>query len=188
MKKTFYQQHPGMLGAFCIIVVFIIMGAYLIIEGLDDRDLSKDNLLEIILGVIVITFMIYSFISGLLYRVKFLEESINIIGYRGSKVDKIQFDDIILYSEIIDIKIILTEKNSKKKSVDTLYPSAPKLFFEFLLNNGKTKWLFVTPFSKKQRKEMLEIINSKTGKNFSYDDLEKEDLSIYNIKKSKKYK
>ena len=185
MKKTFYQQHIGMFVAFCVILVFVIIGMYLIVQGLGDENISKDDLLEIALGVCVILFMIYSFVSVMFYRVECLEDRINIIGHKGPKIDRIQFDDIILYSEIIDVKFILTEKNSKKNSVYTLYNSAPRLFYEFLLNNGKTKWVLITPFTKKQRKEILEIINSKTGKNFSYDTLEKEDLSIYNRKSSK---
>ena len=188
MKKTFYQLHIGIFVGFCVILVVVMMSMYLIVEGISGGITSKDDVTYIVSGICVILLMAYSFITAFWYRIVCLDNQIKIIGHRGPKADRTQFDDIILYSDIVDIKIILTEKNSKKKPIRTVINPAPKLFYEFLLNSGKTKWLFITPFSKKQRKEMLEIINSKTGKNFSYDTLEREDLSIYNIKKGKKSK
>lgn len=188
MKKTFYQLHIGIFVGFCVILVFVMISMYLIVEGISGGITSQDDVTYIVSGICVILLMTYSFIKAFWYRIVCLDDRIKIIGHKGSKVDKIQFDDIILYSEIIDVKIILTEKNSKKNSIYTLYNPTPRLFYEFLLNNGKTKWVLITPFSKKQRKEMLEIINSKTGKSFSYDTIEKLDKSIYGMLKKKKTK
>lgn len=185
MKKIFYQLHIGMFVAFCVLLVFVMISMYLIVEGINGGITSKDDLTYIVSGICVILLMTYSFITAFWYRIVCLDDQIKIIGHRGSKADRTQFDDVISYSDIIDIKIILTEKNSKKEYMRELYNPATRLFYEFLLNNGKTKRVFITTFSKKQRKEMLEIINSKTGKNFSYDTLEKEDLSIYNKRKTR---
>ena len=109
---------------------------------------------------------------------------IKVTGDKGAQNEKVQFEDEIIYSEISNIKIVLSEKNSQKNPIHTFYNFTPRLYYEFLLKDGNTKWILIAPFSKKQRKEMLEIINSKTGKNFSYDSLEKEDLSIYSKIKS----
>ena len=188
MKKTFYQLHIGIFVGFCVILVVVMMSMYLIVEGISGGITSKDDVTYIVSGICVILLMAYSFITAFWYRIVCLDDQIKIIGHRGPKADRIQFDDIILYSDIVDIKIILTEKNSKKKPIRTVINPAPKLFYEFLLNSGKTKWLFITPFSKKQRKEMLAIINSKTGKNFSYDKIEKLDMSMYSRLLKKKNK
>ena len=100
-------------------------------------------------------------------------------------IKPVQFKTEIKYSEIEDIKLVLSTKNSKKESCRV---KAPHYYFEFVLKNGRTKWLLIGQFTQKQQIEMLDIINSKTGKNFNYSQLEERDTTIYNYKNWKKDK
>ena len=47
----------------------------------------------------------------------------------------------------------------------------------------KTKWMYIECYSKRQRIKILETINSKTGLNLSYKQLERKDFSIYKKRK-----
>ena len=75
---------------------------------------------------------------------------------------------------------MLTRIQKKKKIISAnLGNLQPKLFFEITFSKNEVKWLLVSLFSKKQRIEILNIINKVSGKAFNYDELEKQDLSIY---------
>lgn len=187
MKKTFYQLHFGMIIAFITQIMVLVMAVYILINCFSDRVILKNDIMSIVGGVGAIVVVVYSSISIGYNRIICTDDKINITGHRGPKHDRTQFETVILYSEIKGVRMIISNKNSQKETLSEIC-AAPRLYYEFLMTNGNTKWVFITPFSKKQRKEMLEIINSKTGKNFSYDTLEREDLSIYNIRKSKKSK
>ena len=185
MKKTFYQLHVQAFYIRIIHLIIISSGIFLIIDGI-----IRANILSILVGLLPALGFLSSYYSIFYNRIIFHDEIIEITGEKGKNTEKLQVEDKITYWDIDDIHLIYSNKNFRKK-----HPSShhignlrPSMFFEFVLKNQKTKWVCISSFSKKQRKEMLEIINSKTGKNFSYDTLEREDLSIYNFKKSKKSK
>lgn len=54
------------------------------------------------------------------------------------------------------------------------------------MKNNETKWIYIECFSKKQRRQMLGLINDKVGLNLSYELLERKDFSIYNRKNKRK--
>ena len=62
----------------------------------------------------------------------------------------------------------------------------PLPYVEFVLKNGRKKWLCITFFSRKQRREMISIISEKTGLNLNYDKMVEEDLSYFARKKKPK--
>lgn len=185
MKKTFHQLH---FFAFCFRAVcfaFFAISVYMIIYNL-----VRNNFIGALVCLAPIIIFIDGYIFAFYNRMIFWEDRIEATGNFGKKDDKIQFPDEINYSDIENIKVIYVNKNSRKKTIRTynLGNLQPKLYFEILLTTGKTKWLFISGYSKRQRNEMLRIINSKTGKNFVYSQLEKSDLSFYKKGQSKRNK
>ena len=183
MKKTFYQFH---IQAFYIRIVHLIILAcsiFLITKGI-----VGVNILKILVGFFPVFILLPSYYSTFYNRIIFRDEIIEITGNKGKITERLQLEDKVAYLDIEDIRLVYANKNSQKKRHSSAHLGnlQPSMFFEFVLKNQKTKWVSVSLFSKKQRKEMLEIINSKTGKSFSYDALEEEDLSIYSKMKSKK--
>ena len=183
MKKTFYQFHFLSIFLFCSCIFFIYVGLYCICVAISELSIIKG--LIAIMPIAISLDAIYRFFYK---RIIFLNEIIEITGDKNKDAHKIQFKDQIVYSDIKNIRLIDTPLNSKKKRIKSSNMSGLRTntFFEFVLKNNETKWMDVTLFSKKAKKEMLEIINSKTGKNFSYDAIEREDLSIYKMLKNKK--
>ena len=186
MKKTFFQLHPGfifvlslffalfLLGAFAFVVVGTLLWEIITIEGfiitqlLIVSVLMAVNLFFIVLTVWQICAMVY-------YRIIFLDDKIIITGDKLDKDSKIQFKDEFVISEIKNVKFIISNRNSKRKTYHWYVRSgyATKSYFEFEMENGDKKWVFIFYFSKKQRKNMINIINEKTGLNIDYDILYK---------------
>lgn len=180
MKKTFYQLHIQAHYIRLICLMFIICGCYLLSVAF-----IKTNIPMLFISLIPVIISLHAYIIVFNNRIIFLEDKIKVTGNLGKANQKIQFSDNIFYLDIEDVKMIYANKNSKNKKISSsnIGNLQPKLFFEFILKNHETKWLFIGTFSKKQRTKMLEIINSKTGKSFSYATMERKDLSIYNRKK-----
>lgn len=183
MKKAFHQLHIQTFYIRLICLFMLAVGSYLIIGAC-----IKLNITMGLLGVVPIVISLYAYITVFNNRIIFLNDVIEVTGNLGKNSEKIQFADKIIYSDIEDIKLIYANKNSIKKSIKSpnLGNLQPKLYFEIVLKNKDSKWLLVSTFSKNQRIEMLKIINSKTGKEFSYEILERKDLSVYNIRKGGK--
>lgn len=181
MKKTFYQINARSIFPFVSLLFLIALGVYAIVVSLCGESPER-----FWVGLIPIGVAVYSAITYLYYRVEFLDDKLITLGDINGTIGQTQYKVEIKYSEIEDVRLVFSNKNSKKKSYNIATSNiAPKMYFEFLLKSGKTKWICINQFSKKQRIEMLEIINSKTGKNFDYNLLEEHDLSIYNFKKKK---
>ena len=185
MKKVFYQLGLQSLFIRAFLLFILSSSAYILVLAI-----IKLNIAMGLIGLFSFVFTFYTYLTVFYNRVIFLDNVIKVTGQLGKSSERIQFPDEILYSNIVDIRISYAKKNSRKKSFKSsdLGNLQPKLYFEFILNNTKTKWLCISTFSKNQRKEMLKIINLKTGKNFSYDEIEKMDKSIYKMVKIRKHK
>ena len=81
---------------------------------------------------------------------------------------RLQFKLKIKIKDITAIRVIKSNYNSLKKSSSVLYNKAPATYFEFTLSNGRTKWLYIHTYSKKQRIKMINIINGELGTNYDY--------------------
>ena len=137
----------------------------------------------ILLGLIPVFIFGYSLISIMYYRIVFLDDRILVTGELGKNCT--QYKDEILYNDIKNISVIYANKNSKKEPIRNLSFSRlrPKLYFEFELKNGETKWVYISWFSKNQKNKILELINNKTGTTFNYQSLIKTDISNYHKNK-----
>ena len=177
MKKTFHRLNSYSIFGFVIDFLLIGLGVFSFFL------FANDSLIWT--AFIPIAVSVYDIVYYLYYRVDFLDDKIFTKGEMKGLIKPVQFKTEIKYSEIEDIKLVLSTKNSKKESCRV---KAPHYYFEFVLKNGRTKWLLIGQFTQKQQIEMLDIINSKTGKNFNYSQLEERDTTIYNYKNWKKDK
>ena len=185
MKKTFFQFGIGFIVYFLIHILFIGLAIYLIIYALEITNIVG-RIFSIILASGVIVFFLISLISVAYYRIIFLDDKIYVSGELLNRDDRTQFKDSISYSQISNIQIVFASANSNKKNFSGFSRNHfyPRAFFELVLENGYTKWVYITYFSKKQRSKMIEIINEKTGLNLSYDQILKESKGT---KKSRDY-
>ena len=106
----------------------------------------------------------------------------------GQKIKgKIQHKDFIDFSKIKNIKLICAHIDSKgqKLNISGIASLRPHIFFEFELQNESSKLVYIEIYSVRQRKKILEIINRMTGLDFSYNNLEKVDQSIFRRKNKK---
>lgn len=182
MRKTFYQFHIQAMYIRFVCVFFIACGLYVLTAGIE-----KTSWITALIGIIPMPISWNAYYKVFHNRIIFNPGCINITGEKGKLSERIQFEERVSYDDIENIRLICANLNSKKERINSsnLGNMNPRVFFEFTLKSQETKWVCVSLFSKRQRKEMLDIINAQTGKNFSYDTLEKEDISIYKKKANK---
>lgn len=182
MKKVFYQLGIFALSNFilyisgialAIIACIVLWGNFTTEHYSEMEKLVYSPILLIPLGL-----GIHSIIYNAYNRVIFRDHQILITGQLG-KDDGGFFTSIHQYKDTIDmrnireVKLVVATVNSRKKVMRSHKGGLrPMRYFEFILADGTTKWMWITPFAKNQRKKMLAIINSKTGLNLSYDQLE----------------
>lgn len=177
MRKIFFQNNIVFFFLVLVYLVFVTAGSYVLYCGINTPNLWW----EIPVGLITIILFIIFGVSCLYYHIVFYDEKIYISGELFGS-DKTQYKDEIFYEDIVDVKMILTNKNSKRRRTKGYGALTPRVFFEFLLKNGKTKLMYIYYFSHGARRKMIETINEKTGLNLSYDAMELIDLSIYRKK------
>lgn len=170
MRKIYYQLHISFILSSVLYIIAIGVGITGIIMGVTD---IKSYLPAVPCGMFIAIYFAYSFFSIAYYRIILFSDRIHATGEFGNSEVKTQFKDDVYYCDIADIRLVYINKNSKKKGFSgPAYGNLrPRMFFEFVLNNGKTKWIYISYFSKKQRNEILSIVNRNTGLNASYDQM-----------------
>ncbi len=181
MKKVFYQLSVFSICTFVLylaemvldVIVCILLWGNFIAENYSEIDKLIFSL------ILLVPFWMggYSFVSSAHNRVIFHDYQILITGQLGKDngffASIHQYKDTIDMRDIQNVKLVVATVNSRKKAMKPhKCGTSPVRYFEFVLANGTTKWMWITPFSKNQRKKMLSIINSKTGLKLSYDQLE----------------
>ena len=133
-------------------------------------------------GVIMFT---YIFVRNILNITILTDEGIAITGQKIK--GKIQYEEFIGFSEIKNVKLICAHINSKgqKLNIEGISSLRAHIFFKFETQNETTKLLYIEPYAKWQRKQLLAIINERTGHNFSYETLERQDESMFARKRKK---
>ena len=188
MKKTIFPLHLGQVVTILMSLFLAGFGIYMVAIGLHALLTYNQykSLVLIISGFVTMTLFSYVLIYILHNRIILKDEKIIITGHWILKNEGLQFPDEIVYDEIKNIAIICANANSLKRRIKRAGYSSlrPFIYYEVLLKNGESKWIYIECFSKKQRKIILNVINKKVGLNLSYDSLERKDYSIY--KKNKK--
>ena len=173
MKKTYLPLNIWHLLIYLMCILIAGFGIYMSIIGLYALFTYEQykSLILIVSGLII-----------------FYDKKIVITGHWIIKNEGLQFPDEIEYSEIKDVSIICANANSLKKRIKKAGYSSlrPFVFYEISLKDNETKWIYIECFSRKQRKQMLGLINDKVGLNLSYELLERKDFSIYNKKNKRK--
>ena len=107
------------------------------------------------------------------------------IAITGQKIKgRIQHKEFVSFCEIKNVKLICAHIDSKGQLLNNkgIASMRPHIFFEFELNNETSKLIYIEIYSVKQRKKILEIINQMANLNFSYNNLEKSDRSMFRRK------
>lgn len=179
MKKTFFQLHIGFFATLLIFVTGILIGIFVIVCTIIEN--FQPNILFIGVGIGWIIISVIPIYRCVYNRTIFYDNKIVITGEKLPPSYRNQFQDEIIISQIKDVRIVISNKNSKKEFTDLNLNSCEtrRTYFEFEMENGEKKWMFIYYFSKKQRKEMLRILSEKTGKNLDYDELFKNRLDLY---------
>lgn len=186
MKKTIWPVHFGYVLTLLLLLAFLGAGVFTTIYSINEIFANKnwDFVIYFICGVLTICLFLELIAYCLHNRVILTDEKIIITGHWDLKNSVVQHRDEISYSEIKGVAIICANANSKKKpNKGGISPLRPFFYFEFTLVNEKTKWMYIECYSKRQRIKILETINSKTGLNLSYKQLERKDFSIYRKRK-----
>ena len=179
MKKKFSAR--GVSSIIRIICSALIIGFFLglFIYFVVDLCNGNNNVAVWVLAIIAFLCAVIFFVALILSfhnKIIFFEDKIVVTGEINEKGVKSQYKDEIFFKDIENIKIVVSRnQNSLKK----WYPATEnhyvvrekKPFFEFILKEQESKWVCVYDFSIKQRKEMLKIINERTGLNIDYDNI-----------------
>ena len=167
----------------------ISLGIYAIYLGIETI-LSSDILRGIIMaliGAFPVGLFGFAMVNYLHNHIILFDDKIVVKGDFIITKDTIQYPVEIKYNEIENVALIsVNATNSLKKRLRTAnaYASiAPLLYFEVTLKSGKTEWIFIRCFSKKQRVKILDMVNTKAGLNLSYSLLEEKDFSVFGKKK-----
>ena len=127
-------------------------------------DMSEYNWIKICL---IISGWIYAtvFVVSKYHNIIIMhDDKLYVTGELYKWAEKVQFKDEIKYCDIENISITISSCNSLKKNPQRGFYRPPQfIFFEILLNNGKTKWLHVSYFSNRQKQKILDSLGRKTG-------------------------
>ena len=107
--------------------------------------------------------VLYSAIRLLLaLKINLRAEDIYTYGDMLPKFEKIQYKTSIKYIDIVSVKIIASEKNSKNKRIPLpsrgISSFVANKYFEFLLTNGKKKRICINYYKKSQIIKLLNDI------------------------------
>ena len=171
MKKTFYQIGAMLLPLNLLRFTFVGIGIFVIVAGIAEGE----GALAITVGFPWVLCWCFHYFADMYNRIVFTNEKVLITGQLFPAFCKRQFRDEVLYTDIANISLVRSTKGSKKKrvpndrggrSVGTIYT-----YMQFELKSGRKKWYGITFFSKRQRLQMLDILNQKTGLTRSYEQL-----------------
>lgn len=195
MKKVFCQFGLFALGRYFIYlagIVLIVLTCVAVLGNLiDELYTVLAKLGAIIILLYPLSLGVYSFVCDAHNKAIFHNHQIMITGQLGKEAGGIyttaiyQYKDKIDMRDIRDVKLVFANTDSRKKVKRYAGKGSlrPMLYFEFILADGTTKWMWITPYSRGQRRKMLAIVNDKTGLNLSYDLLEEYDYSMFARKK-----
>ena len=137
---------------FAIMVAAVYVIAVLFIDGFNIRNWFYWA--EIVACCIAVLLMLYKIISLLRNRIILFSDEIFVPGNWGEQ--KIQYVTNIKYSNIKDIYLIASNKDSNGKSVFGVFVNMPYLIFEEY--SGDTKAVNVYYYSKKQVSQIIDIV------------------------------
>lgn len=179
-RIRFYQKSPiffstvpviSLLGVAWLIfgIIYFIKDIYGVV-GYEGTWLYVPNWMVVVLLIYILVRGIREWISILEYHIDFENGVITTNGDRFRRESEmVQYGLQIKISHIKSIRLIKSNYNSRKKPCLALAYSHANSYFEFTLLNGSTKWLRIELFSKKQRMQMLNIINEELGTSYDYE-------------------
>lgn len=187
MKKSFFP-HSFTWVLYLLFIATLTVGS--IIMTIFALISSRINYLSLITGIIAFIFLSYQlYVMIVSYKINLDDKTIYSNGDKFQKIEKVQYKCSINFSEISDIKIISSSKNSLNKQIQLRWISStlPKKYLEFTLFNGQKERIWINQYTKKQIIKLLNIIiinikENKNTNNFILEDIMK-DWYSYEVKK-----
>lgn len=188
MKKSFFPHSFTWILYLLLITSFIALAIFSMITSF----ISSNYLISIVsfLTFVFLTYQLYVMIVS--YKISINDKAIYTSGDKFQKIEKVQYPCSVNFSEISDIKIIASPKNSLNKQIQLRWISStlPKKYLEFTLLDGQKKRIWINQYTKKQIIKLLNIIivNIKKNDNPNNFNLDKimEDWYSYEVKKNDK--
>lgn len=120
----------------------------------------------------------YIFLCNIPNKIILSTDKIIVTGQKNK--GKVQYREIVEYCKIRDIKLLCGCIDSqghylKNKGIASM---RPHVFYEFILQDGSSKLVYIEIYSIRQRKKILKIINEKANLNLTYKHLQKIDYGI----------
>lgn len=187
MKKSFFPRSFTWILYILLITSFIALAIFSIISSLTSNAINYIILIVSILVFVFLTYQLYVMIVS--YKIIINDKAIYTSGDKFQKIEKVQYFCSVNFSEISDIKIIASPKNSLNKQIQLRWISStlPKKYLEFTLLDGQKKRIWINQYTKKQILNLLNIIilhikkNGNTN-NFNTEEIMK-DWYSYDVKK-----
>lgn len=139
------------------IVVFIILPICGI--ELSSTPLEVQDYIILIVGI---SFLLYSSIRFLLaLKIHMRKDSIYTFGDMLPKFEKVQYKTSVKYKDIVNVKIISDEKNSKNKKIafKWLSSAVPKKYIEIYLVDDTKERICINYYTKSQVTKLLNTLN-----------------------------
>jgi hypothetical protein len=120
----------------------------------------------ILIGLFSLIITIFAIVGFCRNKIIIDDEKMQVTRFLYPK-GSIPYEDIIYYSEIQNIKLVYVKFYIRGRFNRIT-------MFEIYSNKGKKQLFFVQDYASWQRRQLIDIINSKTGLNFNYKLIEKE--------------
>lgn len=158
-KRIFIPISFAFVCSVSFIVAIFILCIYGFVYCLQNK-VEGVQIYHYIIAVFGLIFVFYSFIRFLLcFKISLKQDSILTCGDGLPKFEKIQYRCEIKYTDIQNVSIVASEKNSKNQRIQLRWVSSymPKKYLEFMLIDGQKKRMCINHYTKKQIIKMLNI-------------------------------
>lgn len=163
MKKRIFI--PYSIGFLLLNLLFwgLTLSGVILLVLFFNNQIKVEHKEESILIIIATIFLLYTSVRFLLgLKIHLRKNDIATFGDGLPKFEKIQYICFVKYTDIQNIAIVASEKNSKNQRIQLRWISSsmPKKYLEFSLINGKKSRMCINYYTKKQITKMLNYINS----------------------------
>lgn len=155
-RRVFFQISVIVYVVLLLFLAFIVAGFYILIDFFANKInvASVHDWLVVPVGLFTIVFIGYFFIRVVRNRIIFEETEIFVPENWGSADYKIQYETHVPYSDITNIFMVYTSKNSLNKTARWVFAPMPYIVFD--CKNDKQMAVNVFYYSKKQIAKIID--------------------------------
>lgn len=182
MKKKYYFRLSICFFLYLLVPLAIIsIGVYTL------YNFNDFSLLSVIIAVCAIFFSCIYIIMLCYYHITFDNTKVTITSDLSPKIEKIQYACSIFYEDIIKLDLIVSSNDSRNKKIQFRWISSimPKTYIQIDTKDKKYR-LYVTAFSNRQKKKIINEIKKRCEAIGNHIDAEDTETMYQNYKKKKK--